>query len=159
MINLVILNLKFFLFRISENLRLEHSTQPATEDIEFLTQRINDDARLLGVERKAFQFSFFIRDNTNRIIAGVNGSVFFGNISTDQLWVDSSYRKQGYGKLLMEKVHEFGRTHNSSFALVGTMSFQNTKQFYEKLGYQCDYEKGGFVNNSTWMLLKKDLSR
>jgi GNAT superfamily N-acetyltransferase len=79
-------------------------------------------------------FAFFIRDEKNQIIAGCNGSVIFGSIYTDQLWVHPDHRKNGLGHQLMEAVHDYGRRSGCSMATVATMSFQGAKSFYEKLG-------------------------
>lgn len=56
---------------------------------------------------KAYKCTFFIRNITNEIVAGCNGSVIFGVIYTDQLWFKNELRGQGIGKQLMEKIHEY----------------------------------------------------
>jgi len=45
----------------------------------------------------AHPFAFFIRDENHQIIAGCNGSVIFGSIYTDQLWVHPDHRKSSLG--------------------------------------------------------------
>ncbi len=60
------------------------TSAPASEDIDFLTHKINEETPEFG---EAHPFAFFIRDEKNQIIAGCNGSVIFGSIYTDQLWV------------------------------------------------------------------------
>ncbi|MGI9215084.1 MAG: GNAT family N-acetyltransferase, partial [Gammaproteobacteria bacterium] len=62
----------------------EFTASPIASDIEFLTQKINEETNDFGV---ASPFAFFIRNEDNCIIAGCNGSVIFGSIYTDQLWV------------------------------------------------------------------------
>lgn len=73
--------------------------------IDILTQKINEVTPNFG---EAYPFAFFIRDEHNHIIAGCNGSVIFGSIYTDQLWVHPNHRKAGLGHKLMAKVHEYG---------------------------------------------------
>ena len=80
-------------------MKIEHTVTPHNEDINFLTQKINQEVSDKGT---AYPFAFFIRDNENEIIAGCNGSVIFGAIYTDQLWVSPGYRKQGLGQQLMK---------------------------------------------------------
>jgi hypothetical protein len=73
---------------------IQYTSTPASEDIDFLTQKINQETPEFG---EAYPFAFFIRDERNQIIAGCNGSVIFGSIYTDQLWVHPNHRKKGLG--------------------------------------------------------------
>lgn len=125
-----------------------------SSDIDFLTQKINDETPEFGT---AYPFAFFIRDEDNQIIAGCNGSVIFGAIYTDQLWVDPKHRKRGLGYKLMDQVHHYGSENGCSMATVATMSFQEAKGFYEKLGYAVDFERPGYVKNTRCIFLKKSL--
>ena len=133
---------------------LEYTSTLSSEDIDFLTQKINKETPEFG---EAHPFAFFIRDENNQIIAGCNGSVIFGSIYTDQLWVQSDYRKNGLGHKLMEAVHDYGRKSGCSMATVATMSFQGAKTFYEKLGYVSDFERHGYTQHSSCIFLKRVL--
>jgi GNAT superfamily N-acetyltransferase len=135
-------------------MKTEFSQLPHQADIEFLTQKINTETDAYGT---AYPFGFFTRDDENNIIAGVNGYVIYGVIYTDQLWVDSAYRKQGLACALMEKVHQFGLSEGCKKASVSTMSFQKARSFYEKLGYQVDFERDGYVNHSRCFFMSKNL--
>ena len=86
-----------------------------------------------------------------------NGSIIYGCIYTDQLWVDMKYRQQGFGKQLMDVVHKYGRKMDCKFATVNTMSFQQAQKFYEKLGYHVDFERKGYSHNSNCLMMKKKL--
>ncbi len=134
--------------------KIEHSLSPSHVDIDFLTQQINQETPEFG---SAYPFAFFIRDEHHQIIAGCNGSVIFGVIYTDQLWVHPDYRKQGYARKLMESVHDYGREVGCTMATVQTMNFQNARQFYEKLGYICDFEQPGYAKSSRCLFLKKSI--
>lgn len=105
----------------------------------------------------AYPFAFFIRDEQGQIIAGCDGSVVFGSIYTDQLWVHHDHRKTGLGQKLMEKVHTYGREVGCKLATVTTMSFRDTKSFYEKLGYTVDFEGPGYTKNSSRIFLRRNL--
>lgn len=97
---------------------------PTTLEIDFLTAKINEESKAQNIKEEAYPFGIFIKKKSNsttsrdlnatapledQIIGGCNGSVVYGSIYTDQLWVDYQYRGLGYGKLLMGKVHEIGR--------------------------------------------------
>mgnify|MGYP000912484932 CR=1 FL=1 len=129
--------------------------EPQSEDIDFLTHAINQEAsKEYG---SAHPFAFFARSEDNNIIAGCNGSVIYGTIYTDQLWVDAKHRKTGLGRMLMERVHEYGLIKGCKIATVATMSFQGAQNFYEKLGYTVDYARAGYANGATCLFLSKRL--
>ena len=135
-------------------MKIEFTKSPASIDIDFLTQKINQETPELG---EAYPFAFFVRDKNNQIIAGCNGSVIFGSIYTDQLWVRPDHRGNGLGHKLMAEVHDYGRENGCSMATVATMSFQSAKAFYEKLGYVVDFERSGYTQNSSCIFLKRSL--
>ncbi|MEK7654650.1 MAG: GNAT family N-acetyltransferase [Pseudomonadota bacterium] len=138
-------------------MRIEQTVPPSGQDIDFLTTKINESTQALGVKEEAHPFAFFMRDDQDVIIAGCNGSVIYGSIYTDQLWVYESYRGQGFGKQLMEKVHDYGLEIGCTMATVCTMSFQNARSFYEHLGYICDFERAGYVDGASCVFLRKTL--
>lgn len=140
--------------KFKEELKIEHSLRPSINDIEFLTRKLNDETAELG---STHPFAFFIRNNTDEIIAGCNGFVVFGAIYTDQLWVHQDWRKKNLGRELMKHVHDYGRKVGCRIATVATMSFQS-QGFYEKLGYKVDFERSGYVNGSSCLFLQLALS-
>ena len=135
-------------------MKIEFTTSPVTSDIDFIAQKINEETTSFGA---ATPFAFFIRDEAGQVIAGCNGSVIFGGIYTDQLWVDKNHRKLGLGKKLMDAVHEYGRKAHCHIATANTMSFQGALTFYEKLGYVVDFERPGYAQNSSCIFLKRSL--
>lgn len=136
-------------------MEIEHTSSPNSQDIDFLTEKINEETPEFGA---SYPFAFFIRDNHGKIIAGANGSVVFGAVYTDQLWVDRDHRKAGLGRKLMEQVENYGRSVGCTTATVATMSFQGAQKFYEKLGYIVDFERKGYVNGSSCLFLRRNLS-
>ena len=136
-------------------MNIEFTTNPHSTDLDFITQKINEETPDFGI---AHPFAFFIRDEKNKIIAGCNGSVIFGSIYTDQLWVHPDHRRIGLGHKLMAQVHDYGCKLGCTMATVATMSFQGAKAFYEKLGYVVDFERSGYKQNSSYIFLKKEIT-
>lgn len=66
--------------------------------------------------------------------------------------------RQGLGKKLMERVHEYGREVRCTMATVATISFQNALEFYKRLGYVVDFERPGYIKQASAIFLKKNLS-
>lgn len=135
-------------------MHITFTRSPKASDIDCLTQHINQETPSWG---EAYPFAFFIRDKQRTILAGCNGSVIFGSIYTDQLWVDHAYRRQGLGKQLMEAVHDYGPKSGCFIATASTMSFQHALSFYKKLGYIIDFERLGYTQDSSCIFLKKSL--
>ncbi len=133
---------------------IQHTPAPSSKNIDFLTKKINQETPEFG---EAHPFAFFLQDEENQIIAGCNGSVIFGSIYTDQLWVHPDHRSNGLGYQLMGAIHDYGRKSGCSMATVATMSFQDAKAFYEKLGYVVDFERLGYTQNSSCIFLKRSL--
>ena len=135
-------------------MKIEKVLTPDNKDIDFLTRSINKETVEFG---DAYPFAFFVRNKEGDIIAGCNGSVMFGAIYTDQLWVHPNYRKQEFGRQLMQSIHEFGKASGCKIATVNTMSFQHACRFYEKLGYVVDFNRSGYARDSSCLFLKKIL--
>jgi GNAT superfamily N-acetyltransferase len=134
--------------------KIEFTKNPTDSDIAFVTKQINQETLEYG---EAFPFAFFIRDGEENIIGAANGFLVYGAIYTDQLWVNKFYRRQGFARKIMEKVHKFGKNEGCNFAIVQTMSFQGAQPFYEKLGYVQDFKRSGYVRESDCIFMRKSL--
>jgi len=53
----------------------------------------------------------------------------------DIIWVQEDYRKQGFGRRLLEEAEKISREKNCSFVQLNTFSFQ-APEFYKKHGYK-----------------------
>ena len=136
-----------------EKFKIELTQNPSSNDLEFLTQGIN---KAVVNQGSAYPFAIFIRNEEKKILAGCNGSIIFGSIYTDQLWVDPNLRNQGIGKRLMEAVHEYGKKQKCAMATVTTMSFQ-APNFYKNLGYKVDFSREGYNKGSSCIFMSKKL--
>ena len=136
-----------------EELEFEVTENSSSTDLDFLTQKINEESVGQG---SAYPFAIFIRNKEGKIIAGSNGSIIFGSIYTDQLWVDPNLRGRGVGKKLMKVTHEYGKKHGCSLATVTTMDFQ-APDFYQKLGYKIDFSREGYSKGASCIFMSKKL--
>lgn len=100
-------------------------------------------------------FGFFI-ESDNKVIAGLVGLMFFGEIYIDVLWVDPEFRNQKIGSHLVKKAEDLGRKKGCLFIAVNTFDFQ-ALDFYRKLGFEEEFTRGGYLKNSVMYSLKKDL--
>lgn len=133
-------------------MKIQASLDPVVLDT--LTTRINESTPEYGT---AYPFTFIINNEHGHLIAGCNGSVVYGAIYTDQLWVDPKHRQKGLALKLMNHVHDYGREQGCLQATVCTMSFQPARGLYEKIGYVCDFEQPGYTQGSSCIFLRKTL--
>lgn len=135
-------------------MQIIHTDNPSSIDVNFLTHKINQEKPEYG---SAYPFAFFMRDENEHIVAGCNGSVVYGSIYTDQLWVSPTHRRKKLAVTLMEKVHDYGIENGCTMAVVATMSFQGVVSFYERLGYTIDFKREGYAHQSACYFLIKSL--
>jgi len=104
------------------SLRLEHHNTIPKEYEEILYQGISSDA----FDAKGFlpmrSFSIFIKDQGENVIGGVSGTVLFGSLYVDSLWVNKNLRHQGWGSQLMHEAEKIGREQGVSFVTLNTMT-------------------------------------
>ena len=83
-------------------------------------------------------FCINLQDDSDQVVAGINGVIDVGRreILVWQVWVNETYRGQGIGRQLMDKLEEFSKSKDCHLILLDTFEFQ-ALAFYKKLGYQC----------------------
>lgn len=100
-------------------------------------------------------FAFFIRDEQGEILGGCEGNCLYGCMYVGQLWVSESLRGQGYGTQLMQSAERHGIARGCTFAAVNTMDWE-ALGFYQKLGYEIELARKGFMKGSVFYFLRKD---
>jgi GNAT superfamily N-acetyltransferase len=55
----------------------------------------------------------------------------------DNIWVDESMQKQGYGIRLYQAVEDLARQQKCQKILLQTFDFLNTLSFWQRFGFQC----------------------
>lgn len=137
-------------------MKITYEKIPDSKDINTLTQGIIDYAAAKKNHKPMEPFAFFIRDTKGNIVAGCNGNFGYDWVYVDQLWVAESYRDQGYGSELMKSAEELGKKKGCIFAAVNTMDWE-APDFYQKLGYQIEFERHGLAKNSVFYYLRKTI--
>lgn len=132
-------------------------SNPSSDDLYVLTRGLIENAKKKTPHATSTQgFAFFVRDKNNNIVAGVNGYTFYGCVYVDQLWVDDTLRGKGYGTELMQKAEKLGKERGCVFAAVNTMDWEGL-DFYNKLGYEVEFERHGFLMDSVFYFLRKKI--
>jgi ribosomal protein S18 acetylase RimI-like enzyme len=119
---------------------------PSDGDVHFLEDRINEyNFETTGI-RDGRVASFFLRDESAAIVAGLYGWTWGGCCEVRYLWVREDYRKRGYGKALMLAAEREAAARGCTQLVLDTHDFQALR-FYQSLGFEivgthADYPRG-----------------
>ncbi|MBP9777422.1 MAG: GNAT family N-acetyltransferase [Alphaproteobacteria bacterium] len=118
-----------------------------------------------GISEEAFQakglppicaFSIFIKDQQEQVLGGASGTLFYGSLYVDSLWIDKTLRHQGWGTKLMQEAEKIGKAKGARFVTVNTMDWE-ALSFYQKLGYSIEFTREGYDKDSQMFMLRKAL--
>jgi ribosomal protein S18 acetylase RimI-like enzyme len=101
-------------------------------------------------------FSIFIKDQKQVVLGGISGVTFYGSLYMDSLWIDQTIRHQGWGTKLVKEAEKIGIERGARFATVNTMDWEGLI-FYQKLGYDIEFMREGYDNDSKMYMLRKAL--
>jgi len=102
------------------------------------------------------ELNLCLKNDNEEIIAGLNSAICWNWMEIDILWVHNDYRKQGYGKKLLEEAEKIAREKKCSFIKLNTFSFQ-APEFYKKYGYEIIAVIENAPNDYNHYYLKKEL--
>lgn len=87
-----------------------------------------------GIDVNYKKFAIVLREKNGNIIGALTAYTAFAEICVDDLWIDKSYRGQGYGRQLLEVLeNQFKGKGFNNINLV-TNAFQ-APLFYKKCGF------------------------
>lgn len=100
--------------------------------------------------------SFFLKNDVGEIFGGMQ--VFFDTESVyiDKLWIKETFRKQGYGKKLLEAGENEAIKNGCVFSTTDTWDFQ-AEDFYLKNGYHRIGEIKNYWRHHSRIFLRKNL--
>lgn len=134
----------------------EYQEDPIPEDEQVLNDGISDEAVRKKQMERFKPFGIFIKDTKEIVLGGVSGIIIYGSLYVDALWLKEELRHQGLGKKLMNEAEKIGRERECTFATVDTMDWE-ALPFYQKLGYEIEFVREGFANESKMIMLRKKL--
>lgn len=90
----------------------------------------------IDVNYKKFSLVLSVEDN---IVVGVlKAFTAFSEIYIDDLWVDGSYRRQGYGRMLLNELENRFKGKGFNNINLVTNAF-NSPEFYKKCGFKAEF--------------------
>jgi len=135
---------------------IELDEQPTAEDFRTVVNGVRTFNRERTGEAWPRPVAYYIRDPEQRIIAGVQGTLWGRSMHIDALWVDEQHRGQHYGSELMKAIENYAATHVHPLVYLETTSFQ-ALPFYQGLGYEVFGELPGISKGETLYCLKKEM--
>ena len=98
----------------------------------------------------------FIAKDKETFAGCVTANILWKSLHIRFMFIEAKYRRQNLGTALMEKAFAYGRANGCAFAFVDTLSFQ-ALGFYQKLGFELEFERAGFAHGITQYYLRKRL--
>lgn len=131
---------------------------PSKADISFIYDKLHEFNTEYFKTLKESEFCIFAKGESGEYIAGLYGKIIFTAININYIWVSESYRCQGLGKSLIQKVEIEAKNNGVEKLFVETYTFQAV-EFYSKLGFKevgryTDFPKSGIDK----VMLQKSVS-
>ncbi|MDV2991106.1 MAG: Acetyltransferase [Chroococcidiopsis sp. SAG 2025] len=141
---------------MKQPLRIDTTEKPHPEDIEFILQQLLAFNRDRAGEGNFQQLAIFLRNEGARLAGGLIGSTYWQWLYIDILWIDETWRGQGYGHALLEAAEQEAVRRGCKYAYLDTFSFQ-APEFYQQQGYVIFGELPNFPPGYSRFFLKKEI--
>lgn len=139
-------------------LSFELDEQPEPDDLRRVVDGVRTYNKSTTGNERPRAVACFLKDEQDLIVGGAHGELWGASVHIAAMWVDDSYRGQGYGSKLLTRVEEYAASHGHRLAYLETTSFQ-ARPFYEGLGYTVFGELPGVAEGVTLYFLRKDLRK
>jgi N-acylglucosamine-6-phosphate 2-epimerase len=137
-------------------IRISSEPDASPEDTQSIEDQINEYNMRVTGDRNWKPVRIFLRDEEGKIRGGLTGDLWGGWLDIRFLWIDESFRKQGYATQLIQMAEDQARAHGCRNAEVSSFSFQ-ARLLYEKLGYKVIAELPDYPPGHSHFLLRKSL--
>ncbi len=129
---------------------------PSEEDLQRVRDGLSEFNRQHNADDKFTPLTIFLRDEQGNIQGGLLGGTYWGWLYIEDLWLDGSQRKRGYGSRIVLMAEKEALRRGCFHAHLDTTDFQG-QGFYEKLGYKVWGVLEGNPPGHQRMFLRKDL--
>jgi GNAT superfamily N-acetyltransferase len=110
-------------------------TEPTPNEVQYLEDRIYEfNSTATGITDGEW-LACFVRDEDDRIVAGICGATWGGCLEIRQFWVEEARRNQGLGTRLLEAAEHEARRRGCRQILLMTFTFQ-APTFYARRGFE-----------------------
>jgi len=132
------------------------NTEPTPDEVQYLEDRIYEfNSTATGITDGEW-LAIFVRDEEDRIVAGICGNTWGGCLEIRQFWVEEARRKQGLGTRLLGAAEQEARRRGCRQIFLMTFTFQ-APAFYAKHGFEVVAEVDDHPRGHKNLLLRKRL--
>jgi GNAT superfamily N-acetyltransferase len=132
------------------------SSEPAPVDVQYLEDRLYEfNSAATGITDGQW-LAIFLRNDDQRIVAGICGNTWGGCADIRQFWVEEARRRQGLGTRLLAAAEQEARRRGCRQMLLMTFSFQ-APAFYARHGFEVVAVVDDHPHGHKNMLLRKRL--
>ena len=118
-----------------QDITIQQHENPSAEDVSYRSQQFRAfNNQQCGIFPSK-ELHFFVFSPDRKIIGGLVGSISWGWLHVDTLWLAEPYRKNGLGTSLMDQAEAEASAMGVEQAYLETTDFQAVG-FYEKHGYR-----------------------
>ncbi len=126
---------------------------PTIDYVETLSEKIEDVMRndlvayeaSYGIDVNFKKFALVLTNDDGQTVGVLNAYTAFAEIYIDDMWVHTSHRGKGYGRMLVEELeHRFKGKGFNNINLV-TSAFQ-APEFYKKCGFKVEFMRENVKN-------------
>jgi len=111
------------------------NTEPTPDEVNYLEDRLYEFNSTATDIRDGEWLAIFVRNEEDRIVAGICGNTWGGCLEIRQFWVEEPRRKKGLGTRLVGAAEQEARRRGCGQIFLSTFSFQ-APAFYAKLGFE-----------------------
>lgn len=108
------------------------------EDIEYIDNTLGEFNKTQVQYTSKMDYiplCYHIKDENGLIIAGINAFSCWQMVYISEFWIDSAYRNQGIGSMLIKKIEDEAQSKGAIVSHTDTFDWQ-AKDFYLKHGYE-----------------------
>jgi GNAT superfamily N-acetyltransferase len=128
--------------------------EPAPGDVQYLEDRLYEfNSAATGITNGEW-LAIFVRDDDQRIVAGICGNTWGDCAEIRQFWVEEARRRQGLGTRLLLAAEQEARRRGCRQMLLTTFSFQ-APAFYAKHGFEIVAVVDGHPQGHKNLVLRK----
>ena len=99
-----------------------------------------------GIEINFNRFAFILSDEVGEVFGVLHAYTAYSEIYIEDLWVDESLRRMGYGKKLVQALENHFKGSGYNNINLVTNEFQ-APDFYKKCGYEIEFIRVNKDNN------------
>jgi N-acetylglutamate synthase and related acetyltransferases len=111
------------------------NAEPTPAEVQYLEDRLYEgNSAATGIADGEW-LAIFVRDDDDRIVAGICGNTWGGCCEIRQFWVEEVRRRQGLGTALLEAVEQEARRRGCRQIVLTTFTFQ-APAFYAQHGFE-----------------------